>query len=279
MQFNEETYHGTHYTQEQFDATLQEAVQQWIEDNDEQDMPIADRKSLEFNLGRDLHREWNPGGDENFYMQFSMKLTEKIYNMVSYGNQKESADNPYLEPIQGITLRDYSAANAKIAAGVPVEDIVKALGVEKPVWDEASTLWVTRMQEDSTFTVINLMSQYFAEAGQHPKLGSLQGQVSGAGADNLQRMRDDVYFYHELAGARQAAYEYGLDGAQWIQDNYGINLSDFQSVAMQWMEDSNKNWNSERIMELNDYETSQKEIYAEKFAAEQGGNAADDINF
>lgn len=32
-------------------------------------------------------------------------------------------------------------------------------------------------------------------------------------------MRSDRYLYEELNRARQAEYEYGYDGAQWIQDN------------------------------------------------------------
>jgi len=280
MAFNPETYHGTHYTPEQFDAAVNEAVTEWIAENEEEDLPLADRKNIEFNIARDIHSAWNPDADENTSMQFQMKLSEKIHGFVSSGHQKESSSDPLQEPIHGISLRDYSAANAKIAAGVSVDQICKALGVEQPLWEEASAVWVTRMQQDPTFNIAVLMGQYFGEANQHPKLGSLgAGGGSAASNPNLQRMQEDVYFYHELSGARNAAYAYGLDGAQWIQDNYGINLGDFQGVAMKWMEQRNLNWNSERIMELTDYETAQQEIYAAKFAEEQGGDAADDINF
>jgi hypothetical protein len=278
MAFNPETFHGTHYTPEQFDATVQQAVAEWIADNEEEDLPLNERRNIEFNIARDIHSAWNPDADENTRMQFQTKLTEKIHGFVSQGYQKENSADPLQEPIHGISLRDYSAANAKIAAGVSVDQVCKALGVEQPLWEEASAIWVTRMQQDSTFNIATLMGQYFGEANQHPKLGSL-GTSAGGVNPNLQRLQEDVYFYHELSGARNAAYAYGLDGAQWIQDNYGINLGDFQGVAMKWMEQRNLNWNSERIMELTDYESAQQEIYAAKFAEEQGGDAADDINF
>jgi len=184
-----------------------------------------------------------------------------------------------LQPVHGITLQDYSAASGKMAAGVSVADICNALGVELPIWDEASTVWVSRMQQDSTFTVITYFGQYFAEADQHPKLGGLTaGALSAEGEANLAQLKSDRYFYEELCGARQAAYEYGLDGAQWIQDNYGINLGDFQAVAMQWMNVRN-NESSEDILHYADYMREKQKAYAAKFAAEQGGNVADDVEF
>jgi hypothetical protein len=93
------------------------------------------------------------------------------------------------------------------------------------------------------------------------------------------KIRTDRYFYGELARARQAAYEYGMDGAHWIFDVYGINLGDFQAVAMQWMTEQNPNWNSAQISEFGDYQQEKQKEYAAKFAAEQGGNIADDVEF
>ncbi len=143
--------------------------------------------------------------------------------------------NPLLEPIHGVSLQDYSAVSAKIASGIAEADILKALGIEKAVFDEASALWIARMQEDSTFEVSILFGQYFGESDQHPKLGNLKAEVSEEGKANLEKMKTDRYFREELNGARQAAYVYGLDGAQWILNNFGISLGDFQTVEMQWI--------------------------------------------
>jgi hypothetical protein len=48
---------------------------------------------------------------------------------------------------------------------------------------------------------------------------------------------------------------------------------------MQWMTEQNQNWNSEDIMEFTNYQQEKQKEYAAKFAAEQGGNIADDVNF
>jgi hypothetical protein len=189
--------------------------------------------------------------------------------------------NPLLEPIHGISLYDYAAVSAKMASGIDPKSIYKALGIEPAVFEEASALWVTRMQEDSTFEVTILFGQYFSEADKHPKLNGLQAEVSEEGKANLEKLKTDRYFYEELCGARQAAYEYGLDGAQWIQDNFGISLGDFQAVAMKWSEVQAQDIhnNTENIHHFVDYQQKKQAEYAAKFASEQGGNVADDVEF
>ena len=186
--------------------------------------------------------------------------------------------NLLLEPIHGITLQDYAVISAKMAAGIDEAEILKALGIEKAVFEEASALWIARMQEDSTFEVTTLFGQYFAEPDKHPKLGNLKAEVSAEGMANLEKMKTDRYFYEELNGARQAAYSYGYDGAQWIQDNFGINLGDFQSVAMLWMP-LTADEEYDTIRHYLDYREQKEKEYTEKFAFEQGGNIADDVEF
>lgn len=189
--------------------------------------------------------------------------------------------NPLLEPIHGISLYDYAAGSAKMANGISQDDIIKALGVEKAVYEEASTLWVARMQQDSSFEVVTVFGQYFGEAENHPKLKNLKPSSNGEANVNLEKLKTDRHFYEELCGARIAAYEYGYDGAQWILDNFGIALGDFQSVAVKWADVQNKeiNDNHENVHYWVDYQLQKKQEYAAKFAQEQGGNIADDIDF
>ncbi|TPD66996.1 DUF6620 family protein [Flavobacterium microcysteis] len=186
--------------------------------------------------------------------------------------------NPLLEPIHGVSLQDYSVVSAKMASGISEAEILNALGIEKAVFDEASALWIARMQEDGTFEIATLFGQYFGEPDKHPKLGNLKAEVSEEGQANLEKMKTDRYFYEELSGARQAAYEYGIDGAQWIQNNFGISLGDFQIITIQWLsltaDDS-----FEISRHFQDYRDQKEKEYSEKFAAEQGGNVADDVEF
>lgn len=189
-----------------------------------------------------------------------------------------SENNPLLAPIHGISLYDYSAANARLANNVPVDAVCKALGIEIPVWEDASNQWVQRMQADPDFVIAMQMGTYFSQADQHPKLGALKPEGGAAGNEYFTRISSDRYFYEELAAAREAAYEAGLDGAQWMLDEFGIALGDFQQVAMQWME-SSRGEDYEITRDYLDYHQEKKAEYAERFAGEQGGNIADDIDF
>ena len=189
-----------------------------------------------------------------------------------YMNMAHDDSNPMLQPIHGISLQDYAAAASKMTNGMSAEEVCKRLGVDMPVWDEANQLWVKRMQQDQTMAVMSLYGQYYGSADTHPKFNDSVKESNQEG-DYLAKIQNDEAFYYELCGARQAAYEAGLDGAQWIQDNYGISLGDFQSVAMKWMA------NMGNIEKMLRYQEQKQREYAEKFSKEMGGGVADDIEF
>ena len=189
-----------------------------------------------------------------------------------YMNMAHDDSNPMLQPIHGISLQDYAAAASKMTNGMSAEEVCKRLGIDMPVWDEANQLWVKRMQQDQTMAVMSLYGQYYGSADTHPKFNDSVKESNQEG-DYLAKIQNDEAFYYELCGARQAAYEAGLDGAQWIQDNYGISLGDFQSVAMKWMA------NMGNIEKMLRYQEQKQREYAEKFSKEMGGGVADDIEF
>jgi hypothetical protein len=192
---------------------------------------------------------------------------------------QENENNPFLEPIHGVDLKKYTAIVLKLIAGIPEETIVKAVNIDPVIWAEINEKWMQRMSEDTTYSVTSLYGQYFAEKVSLPELEHLQVEQTEEGKANLQQLEEDPYFYYELSGARQAAYNYGFDGAQWIMDNFGISLGDFQSVEMKYMEERNKNLNPTTITHYLDYQREKEKEYATKFAEEQGGNIADDVTF
>ncbi|MFD2598986.1 DUF6620 family protein [Sphingobacterium corticis] len=277
--YDVENLHGTHYSSESFYQELENRVQQYLASDDEvySEDEIA---NIRTNLRKSLYQEWNDC-DSDQVIRFETANSYKHHGIQSSGFVKENdvEENPLLAPVHGLSLRDYTAMTIKITQGVPEADIFAAMGIEAPVWDELNTIWGQRMAEDTSFTVTTLFGQYFAENATHPKLEALGASSSAGNSENLRKLSTDRYFYEELAGAREAAYEYGLDGAQWILDEYGINLADFQSVAMQWMTQQNQQFNSADVLHFTDYHQQKKEEYAAKFAEEQGGNIADDIEF
>lgn len=185
------------------------------------------------------------------------------------------SQNPLLEPIHGISLEDYSAACAKLANGLTEDGVATALGVELPVWQEASLLWTERMKQDETFHVVTLFGQYFGQADQHPKFSNA---APAADQGYTAQIKTDKDFYQELEVARNIAYEYGLDGAQWIADKYGIALGDFQMAASKWNAQIHADIQAD-FQGYNQRQDAYREKYKQLFADAQGGNVADDIAF
>ena len=277
-QYDAATLHGTHYNVGDFDKAVEEYLEAMLIERNEHHISESEKQNWRNNLRREVYQEWN-NADTDQTIRWEVANSLKHSGYASSGFAKEDITNPLLEPIHGISLKDYSAICAKINSEVDEVAIFKAMGIDQTIWEEVNTLWPKRMQEDGTFTVTTLFGQYFMEAADHPKLKNLQSNISEAGKINLQKMKDDWYYYEELTGARQAAYEYGLDGAQWILDNFGIGLGDFQTVAMERMTDRNKSFNTNEILHYQNYQQEMQQKYADKFAAEQGGNIADDVEF
>ena len=278
--YDPETLHGTHYTEDQFDAEVEKRAQAWIK-REKEDGEILEDKDIDniyFNYRRTVYKEWNDC-DTDQMLRWEMANSMKYTGVQTSGYVKTTDENPLLAPIHGLSFKDYTAMAIKIAGGAEVDAVCKAMGIDSVVWQELNTLWPQRMAEDTSFTIVTLYGEYFAQNVTHPNLENIVIEQSEEGAENLERMTNDVYFYEELNAARTAAYEYGLDGAQWILDNFGINLADFQSVAMKWMTSRNQQFNSEAIMELHEYNQAKHVEYAARFAEEAGGNIADDIDF
>lgn len=280
VSFDPETQHGMHYSVEDFDAEVARLSEAWIaqEIADGETVSEDDKRNIYHNYRQQVYLDWN-NGDMDQYVLFEHANSLKYMGVQTSGFVKVDEDNPFLAPVHGISLKDYTAMCLKISSGIDHTRVCKAMGLEAVIWDELNTIWPQRMAEDTSFTVTTLFGQYYAENEAHPKLQHLQAELSADAAANLERLKTDRYFYEELAGARQAAYEYGLDGAQWILETYGINLADFQSVAMQYMTEQNQRWNSEEILHYTQFQEQKQKEYAKKFAAEQGGNVADDIEF
>jgi len=278
--FDPQTQHGTHYTKEAFDAAANQHYEALLADQDET-LSENDKRNLKREAITQLYLQWN-GHNYDQLVQFEMANSLELTGYATQGfNQVTEEGNPLYEPIHGISLYDYAGIAHAMAQGIPEETILKAMGMEKAVWEEVNLLWPERMKEDATFGIMTKYGEYFATAAQHPKLAQLKPATAAIpeGNANLEKLKTDRYFYEELCGARTAAYEYGLDGAQWILENFGINLSDFQAVAMNWMTAQNQQFNSSQIHHYMDYQLEKQKEYAEKFAKEQGGNIADDIAF
>lgn len=279
-EYDPETLHGTHYTEEEFEEKVKELSEEWIarEKADGEMLSQEDIDNIYWNYRRDVYRAWN-NPTENQLLRWQDKNSLKYTGIASFGADIDEENNPLLEPVHGLSLKDYAAVCAAMANGTNEDKVFKAFGIDKAIFDELNIIWPKRMAEDGSFSISTLFGKYFGEGPSHPSLQGLGNDNPSANNENLERLKTDIYFYEELNGARQAAYQYGIDGAKWIEDNFGISLGDFQSVAMQWAMENQKNWDTEKIKHYFEYQQQKEKEYAEKFAKEMGGNIADDVDF
>ena len=194
---------------------------------------------------------------------------------------KEDPNDPNMQPVHGITIADYAAGAAKIGEGCSKEQVCAALGVERPMWDEAETTWNNRMRSDMTYNVVNVYSGYFGKASEHGRLGKLVPENApatavpiGEAAAHLERLATDKHYFFEIQAALEAAYANGMDGAQWLIDNLGLTVAQVNGAGTKYMNDFNT------IAEMMDFQDKKKAEYSERFAKENNtGGIVDDINF
>lgn len=214
-------------------------------------------------------------------MQKAMDVGAASAGVSTMNTATESPDDPLLQPVHGITIADYGAGMAKVGAGCTDAEVCAALQVEAPMWEEAKTTWNNRMRSDQTYNVVNVYSKYFGKAKEHEKLGALQPSTKlqtnvpeAQSKATLERLESDKHYYFEIQGALQAAYDNGIDGAQWLVDELGVSVSQVNEAGFKWMT------NIATVAAMDDYQEQKKKEYSEKFAKTHGtGGVADDVEF
>lgn len=148
-----------------------------------------------------------------------------------------AAEGGLLDPIKGIDMQTWAAANAKIAGGMDLEDVLKVVGTEKPIWDEVSAEWNARMSQDTTFAISKVYGDAFMDSniGKFANGETNQSSESNASNNNsaLQKVMEDFDFYikvmcHQNMGATQ-----GKDASSILQE-YGLTVTDWSSVGAHW---------------------------------------------
>lgn len=166
-----------------------------------------------------------------------------------------------LDPVQGISLEDWAAGNAKLAEGRALEDVLSVLQVESPAWDAANAEWQGRMSRDTTFAI----AKVYGEAFQNSNIGKFGTAIRETGAAPC-----DFETWVKVGAHMSKGSEQGLD-PQSILQTHGMTVSDWSAAGAYWGEEYHKNLAKyhDRFNELN-------ARYEHQYAA---GTVADDIEF
>ncbi|MCK0161178.1 DUF6620 family protein [Allomuricauda sp. F6463D] len=142
-----------------------------------------------------------------------------------------------LDPIEGVDIETWAAVNAKIANGADLEQVLKVVGVEKPIWDKVSADWTARMSQDTTYAI----SQVYADAFVNPNIGKFasiettKGSESAQGVDSgaMQKVKDDFELYIKIQSHQNVAFSQGI-AANTILEEYGLSPADWGAIGAHW---------------------------------------------
>jgi hypothetical protein len=176
-----------------------------------------------------------------------------------------------LNPIKGISMEDWAAANAKIASGMPLNDVLKILGTEKPIWDEASAEWMARMSQDTTFAI----SKVYGDAFTNSNIGKFAGAAPSTDAANnpvVEQVKNDLDLYVKIMCHQNIGSTQGIDATS-ILKQYGLTLGDWGVINGFWSPKLGSN--VENAMKM----SALMDKYNAEFAAATPPKAGNDIDF
>ena len=131
--------------------------------------------------------------------------------------------NPNLEPVEGVTCEQWAAVNAKLASGASKDDAIKGTGMDIPKWDRVNTEWLTRMRNDTSFTISKIYSASFNM--------SATGNV-GAGSQ-VDSSSYPFEKYIEAMVAQDVLGKMGRD-AQDVLKDFGLTVADYSNISSYW---------------------------------------------
>lgn len=117
--------------------------------------------------------------------------------------------------------------NAKIVAGTPTEDAIKAIGIDAPKWDRVNNEWLTRMRNDTSFTISKIYAAAFNAAPAAPAAAATSGTAP---------VSPESYPFEKWIEAMVAQDVLGKQGrdAQDVLKDFGLTVGDYSKISGYW---------------------------------------------
>lgn len=196
-----------------------------------------------YGMVNEEHLEWmrervtgKPGALTNGIAQamLDQKMDEqKQAHSDRAGAMRETGE---LAPFMGVALESWAQAQAAIASGAQLEQVLPGLGIDQATWQAVSAEWNARMSRDTTVTIATVYGQAFAGAG--------QGQFGAAGQATAAAMNPNgrvdggqppIPFekWIEITVAQDAGHQQGQDPAA-VLAHFGMSPADWGTVGGWW---------------------------------------------
>ncbi len=203
-----------------------------------------------FGLLNEEHMEWmrervtgKAGALSNMIAQgmIDQKIEEqKQAHAQRAADMRESGD---LAPFMGIALEQWAQAQAAIASGAQLPQILAGLGIDEATWQQVSAEWNARMARDTTTTIATVYGQAFtgAGAGQFGAAGQAAAAAMNPGG-SVDGSQEPVPFerWIEITVAQDAGAQQGKDPAAVLAE-FGITPAEWGTIGAWWGQKFNAN--------------------------------------
>ena len=161
-----------------------------------------------------------------------MNATQQVaMQEMNIGNQHAALAED-LAPVEGVSLEQWAKAQAGVASGGDVDQLIAGIGVDRATWDRVSAEWNARMSRDTSFTITMEYSKHFGSAG----VGQFAGAAGAAAAGQAQSEAQapiPLERYVEIEIAQSAGVEQGKDAASILQ-SFGMSPMEWGQVGGWW---------------------------------------------
>jgi hypothetical protein len=176
--------------------------------------------------------------DTNAVLQQTFKMLDERFE------KNKEALKDELAPFKGVSMEMWAAANARLAQGQALDQVLKQLKIDRALWDEVNAEWNARMSRDTTATIATVYGQAFTGAGQG-QFGDTGQAVSAsmqAGFGKDVKGKDPMPFedWVKIQCHMTAATAQGID-ANALLAQYKLKAADWGTIGGYWAQKMNSN--------------------------------------
>lgn len=123
-------------------------------------------------------------------------------------------------PVEGISFDDWAKANASLASGKSIEEIMKQLGIDRPRWDRVNIEWLDRLKKDWSKTLTF-------------KYSSIFNNHAAGNLPHKKDFNDQTYPLEKYAEVMVAMDYLGKQGrdAQDVLKDFGLTVADYSNLS------------------------------------------------
>jgi len=130
-------------------------------------------------------------------------------------------------PVRGIAFEEWAAANARLAAGRPLPEVLAVLGASEADWAAADAAFLAALRAaDPAGPVIARYGEAFARPD--------AGRFAGAGEAPKPAEIGSAEAYLRVQAELTAAGEVGLDPNAVLRDRFGLTPFDYARAGERW---------------------------------------------